>query len=119
MVESETKTETQYDLDMRIYKLLQDEPFFALLSRQLNKVPTDTIPTAGIRFNKEDARYELIYNPSFLAGENPQLPLNGPQDEKWVSNARTLSRKSRALYRANTSRVRQEISKLRYGSCNQ
>ena len=84
MVESETKTETQYDLDMRIYRLLQDEPFFALLSRQLNKVPTDTIMTAGIRFNKEQSRYELIYNPEFLAGKNEQLPLDGPRQEKWV-----------------------------------
>ncbi len=84
MVESETKTETQYDLDMRIYKMLQDEPFFALLSRQLNKVPTDTIPTAGIRFNKEQARYELVYNPEFLAGKNEQLPLDGMVQEKWV-----------------------------------
>lgn len=74
----------QYDLDMRIYKLLQDEPFFALLSRQLNKVPTDTIPTAGIRFNKEQARYELVYNPEFLAGKNEQLPLDGMVQEKWV-----------------------------------
>ena len=84
MVESETKTETQYDLDMRIYRLLQDEPFFAILSRHLNKVPTTTVKTAGIRFNKDQARFELIYNPSFLAGENPQLPINGAQGEKWV-----------------------------------
>ena len=84
MVESETKIETEYDLDMRIYKLLQDEPFFAILSRHLNKVATTTVATAGIRFNKDQARFELIYNPSFLAGDNPQLPVNGAADEKWV-----------------------------------
>ncbi len=84
MVENETKTETQYDLDMRIYKMLQDEPFFAILSRHLNKVATTTVATAGIRFNKDQARFELVYNPSFLAGKNPQLPINGAADEKWV-----------------------------------
>ncbi len=84
MLAEEQAQQPQYDLDMRIYKLLQDEPFFAILSRQLNKVPTDTIPTAGIRFNKEQARYELIYNPEFLAGKNEQLPLDGMAQEKWV-----------------------------------
>jgi len=78
------KTETKYDLDMRIYKLLQDEPFFAILSRQLNKVASNSVPTAGIRFNKQDACYELIYNPRFLAGEVKDLPINGFEQEKWV-----------------------------------
>jgi predicted metal-dependent peptidase len=84
MVRAEIKQETNYDLDMRIYRLLQDEPFFAILSRELSKIPVTSIPTAGIRFNKEQARYELIYNPDFLAGNNPQLPINGFSDEKWV-----------------------------------
>ena len=74
----------KYDLDMRIYKLLQDEPFFAILSRQLNKVASNSVPTAGIRFNKDDACYEMVYNPRFLAGEIPHLPLNGLTQEKWV-----------------------------------
>ena len=84
MVRAALKQETEYDLDMRIYRLLQDEPFFAILSRELSKIPVTSIPTAGIRFNKEQARYELIYNPDFLAGNHPQLPINGFKDEKWV-----------------------------------
>jgi len=78
------ENETEYDLDMRIYKLLQSEPFFALLSRHLNKVPTTSVSTAGIRFCKERSQFELVYNPDFLAGNNPQLPINGAADEKWV-----------------------------------
>ena len=73
-----------YDLDMRIYSMLQDEPFFALLSRQLNKVADTSIPTAGIRFNKEDACYELIYNPEFMAGNVAGMELDGLRQEKWV-----------------------------------
>lgn len=78
------KNENEYDLDMKIYKLLQDEPFFAVLSRRLNKVASPNVSTAGIRFNKEDACYEIVYNPNFMAGRNPQLPLNGFTQEKWV-----------------------------------
>ena len=78
------KNETKYDLDMKIYKLLQDEPFFAVLSRRLNKVASPNVSTAGIRFNKEDACYEIIYNPQFMAGQIPHLPLNGFTQEKWV-----------------------------------
>ena len=78
------KNENEYDLDMKIYKLLQDEPFFAVLSRRLNKVASSNVSTAGIRFNKEDACYEIVYNPNFMAGRNPQLPLNGFTQEKWV-----------------------------------
>jgi len=84
MIEEKMNKEIEYDLDKKIYRLLQDEPFFALLSRQLNKVATDKVPTAGIRFNKEDACYELIYNPVFMAGKVPDLPLDGLSQEKWV-----------------------------------
>jgi predicted metal-dependent peptidase len=82
MMREEKKVD--YDLDMRIFQLLQDEPFFALLSRQLNKRPTTSVPTAGIKFNKDDACYEIVYNPKFMAGLNPELPLNGKIQEKWV-----------------------------------
>ena len=78
------KPELKFDLDMKIYKLLQDEPFFAILSRELNKLPSESCSTAGMRFNKDDACYEMIYNPGFMAGLNPELPINGFKDQKWV-----------------------------------
>jgi len=55
-----------YKLDRDIYHLLKDEPFFALLSRQLDKRPNDSIPTAGIRYNPDRLAYEIIYNPRFM-----------------------------------------------------
>jgi len=67
----------KYQLEKDIFQLLRDEPFFAALSRQLDKRPTEAIPTAGIKFNKKRLSYELIYNPSFfesLSGEH----------KKWV-----------------------------------
>ena len=57
-----------YKLDKDIFHLLRDEPYFALLSRQLDKRPTDTIPTAGITYNEDRLSYELSYNPKFFAG---------------------------------------------------
>ena len=102
---TEMQNENKYDLDMKIYKLLQDEPFFAILSRQLNKVASNSVPTAGIRFNKEDASFEMIYNPNFMAGNIPHLPISWFYSRKMGTYARTLSRKLRALYRANFARL--------------
>ena len=54
-----------YKVDRDIYHLLKDEPFFALLSRQLDKRAVDSIPTAGMRYNPDRLQYEMIYNPKF------------------------------------------------------
>lgn len=59
-------TDTKYKLDYDIYHLLRDEPFFALLSRQLDKRSTESIPTAGIKFDEKSLRYQLLYNPEFM-----------------------------------------------------
>ena len=56
-----------YKLEMDIYSLLKEEPFFALLSRQLQKRSDLSIPTAGIRYNEDAVQYELIYNPVFFS----------------------------------------------------
>jgi predicted metal-dependent peptidase len=42
------------------------EPFFAALSRRIDKTPTTAIPTAGVRVNPERAQFELLYNPEFM-----------------------------------------------------
>jgi len=55
-----------FDLDKHILDLLNDEPFFAALSRGLVKSASTEIPTAGVRLNKDRARYELVYNPDFM-----------------------------------------------------
>ena len=57
-----------FDLNQEIVKLLQDEPFFAALSRRIDKKPSQALPTAGVRVNPDTCSYEMIYNPEFFEG---------------------------------------------------
>jgi len=64
---------TEFDISDHIYRLLQDEPYFAALSRQINKRENPSMPTAGIRYNKDTRSYELFYNADFMQKfEDPQ-----------------------------------------------
>ena len=38
-----------FDLKLHAYRLLMDEPFFAALSRKIEKRADSSIPTAGVR----------------------------------------------------------------------
>jgi len=58
--------ENSFDISDHIYHLLQDEPFFAALSRQINKRQTTAIPTAGIKYNSDTLSYEMFYNSKFM-----------------------------------------------------
>ena len=57
-----------FDLKLHAYRLLMDEPFFAALSRRVEKREDRSIPTAGVRVNPDTAQFEMYYNPDFLAG---------------------------------------------------
>lgn len=57
-----------FDLNLHVYRLLQSEPFYAAISREVNKTPTGAIKTAGVRVNKETNQFEMIYNPTFFEG---------------------------------------------------
>lgn len=57
---------TPYNLNTDVARLLHAEPFFASLSRRIDKTSTTAIPTAGVRINKERAQFELLYNPEFM-----------------------------------------------------
>jgi predicted metal-dependent peptidase len=57
-----------FDLNMHVARLLKDEPFFAELSRKMDKRAGTDVPTAGVRVNPESAQFELIYNPEFFQG---------------------------------------------------
>ena len=64
---TETKpTKSNFDLDLHTYRLLQAEPFFAALSRRINKSKTNAIPTAGVRLNEGSGTFEMVYNPEFF-----------------------------------------------------
>ena len=56
-----------FDLRLHAYRLLMDEPFFAALSRKIEKRADSGIPTAGVRVDPETAQFEMIYNPDFFA----------------------------------------------------
>jgi len=57
---------SNFDLNIHTARLLMQEPFFASLSRRINKRATTTIPTAGVRVNPETAHFEMLYNPEFF-----------------------------------------------------
>jgi predicted metal-dependent peptidase len=58
---------TDFDLNKHTFRLLRSEPFFAALSRRINKQSTTAIPTAGVCLNKHTAQFEMLYNPEFMA----------------------------------------------------
>ena len=57
-------SESDFDLNDHVYRLLQSEPFFAALSRRIDKKPGN-VPTAGVRVN-EDGHFEMVYSPDFF-----------------------------------------------------
>jgi len=61
------ESKKEFNLNMHMARLLFDEPFFAGLSRRINKIATTAIPTAGVRVNPDTAQFEMVYNPEFFA----------------------------------------------------
>jgi predicted metal-dependent peptidase len=59
-------TSKKFDLNIYAHKLLMGEPFFAAISRRIDKQATDAIPTAGVRI-EDDGYYTLLYNPEYFA----------------------------------------------------
>jgi predicted metal-dependent peptidase len=60
------KTKKPFNLNMHTARLLMREPFFAALSRRIDKVASTSIPTAGVRVNPDSSQFELMYNPEFF-----------------------------------------------------
>ena len=56
----------EFDLNRHTARLLVDEPFFAALSRRINKKASGALPTAGVRVT-DDGHFEMLYNPAFFA----------------------------------------------------
>tara|TARA_Y100000593_G_scaffold88084_1_gene169731 strand:+ start:7780 stop:9033 length:1254 start_codon:yes stop_codon:yes gene_type:complete len=57
-----------FDLNMHVARLLMDEPFFAALSRRIEKRESNAIPTAAVRVNPDSAQIEMMYNSDFFEG---------------------------------------------------
>lgn len=57
---------SDFTIDKYMFQLLQAEPFFAAISRRVEKIATTSVPTAGVRINPQTANFELFYNPEFF-----------------------------------------------------
>ena len=64
-----------FNLNMHTARLLMREPFFAALSRRIDKTASTALPTAGVRVNPDTAQFELLYNPEFMGALKPEHQL--------------------------------------------
>lgn len=62
------ENKSTFDLNLHVARLLHSEPFFASISRRVNKHASTAVPTAGVRVNPVTARFEMAYNPAFFEG---------------------------------------------------
>ncbi|HBQ58209.1 MAG TPA: hypothetical protein DD671_00880, partial [Balneolaceae bacterium] len=58
-------SEMPFDLNKHTARLLQAEPFFAALSRRIDKKASTAVPTAGVKV-AENGHFEMVYNPEFF-----------------------------------------------------
>ena len=63
---NDEETKIPFNLNMHTARLLMREPFFAALSRRIDKTATDALPTAAVRVNPDRGQFELLYNPDFF-----------------------------------------------------
>ena len=66
-----TDNNETFNLNDHTYRLLESEPFFASLSRRINKKMTRAIPTAGVRVT-DQGQFEMVYNPDFFLSLTPK-----------------------------------------------
>ena len=81
-----TVADSSFNLNMHTHRLLQDEPFFAALSRRIDKRATTSVPTAGVRVT-DDGRFEMLYNPDFMERiieECGEVKENRDNPYRWV-----------------------------------
>ena len=58
--------ENGFDLKLHLHRLLLDEPFFAAISRRVNKQESRALPTAGVTVDKDNLQFLMLYNPDFF-----------------------------------------------------
>ena len=56
----------EFDLNRHVTRLLMNEPFFAAISRCVEKRASTAVPTAAVKVNPETATFEMLYNPKFM-----------------------------------------------------
>ena len=55
-----------FDISPHLIHLMMEEPFFAALSRRIDKRASRAIPTAGVMVNPDSAQFEMLYNPDWF-----------------------------------------------------
>jgi len=66
-VKEQVKALPPFDLNMHVARLLMNEPFFAALSRRIDKSINKGIPTAAVFVDPKSAQFRMWYNPDFFA----------------------------------------------------
>ena len=66
-VDTQNTDVIEFDLNIHVARLLINEPFFASLSRRVDKRSTEIVPTAAVMVNPHTAQFEMLYNPRFFA----------------------------------------------------
>lgn len=66
-IEAAVKKASEFNLNTVVWRLLQQEAFFAAISRHIDKSRSYLVPTAGVRFNEKTLQFELLYNPLFMS----------------------------------------------------
>jgi predicted metal-dependent peptidase len=56
----------EFNLNDHVHRLLIQEPFFASISRTIEKIESKGVPTAGVRIDADTGYFELYYNPDFF-----------------------------------------------------
>ena len=62
-----TTCDTEYNLDKHLISFLQDNPFFAEISRHIHKSPTKSISTAAVAFDEKADRKSTRLNSSHVS----------------------------------------------------
>jgi len=71
-INPDKERELPFNLNLEIFSLLCEEPFWAALSRRIDKRASRAIPTAGVRINPINGQLEMIYNPDFFGPLKPK-----------------------------------------------
>ena len=66
--------ETEHKIDKHLISFLQDNPFFAELSRHIHKAPSNDLPTAAVTFDPKSGDLALWWHPPFFFGGDSKLP---------------------------------------------
>lgn len=64
--------DSEFNLDRHLISFLQDNPFFAELSRHIHKSSTKSIPTAAVSFDIKNDEITLWWNPDFFSKLSPK-----------------------------------------------